>query len=129
MQADGQDRVAGVAGRLRSFRYAGRGVLRLLSEPNARLHALAAFLAIVLGSVLRLSAVEWALVALAIALVLVAEAVNTGIESLADAAVPARHPLVAAAKDLGAAAVLIAALGAVAVAACVFVPHLSELLG
>jgi diacylglycerol kinase (ATP) len=129
MQADGQDRVAGVAGRLRSFRHAGRGVWRLLAEPNARLHTLAAFLAIALGSVLRLPAVEWALVALAIALVLVAEAVNTAIESLADAAVPVQHPLVAAAKDLGAAAVLIAALGAVAVAACVFVPRLSKLLG
>jgi diacylglycerol kinase len=129
MQADDQDRVAGMAGRLQSFRYAGRGVLRLLAEPNARLHALAAFLAVALGSVMRLSAVEWALVALAIALVLAAEALNTALESLADAAVPDRHPLVAAAKDLGAAAVLIAALGAVAVAVCVFVPHLSELLG
>jgi diacylglycerol kinase (ATP) len=129
MQADDQDRVGGVAGRLRSFRYAGRGLMHLLAEPNARLHALAAVLTVVLGAVMRLSALEWALVALAIALVLAAEAVNTGLEALADAAVPARHPLVAAAKDLGAAAVLIAALGAVAVAACVFVPHLSELFG
>ena len=103
--------------------------MHLLAEPNARLHALAAVLTVVLGAVMRLSALEWALVALAIALVLAAEAVNTGLEALADAAVPARHPHVAAAKDLGAAAVLIAALGAVAVAACVFVPHLSELFG
>jgi diacylglycerol kinase (ATP) len=89
----------------------------------------AAFLAVVLGAIVRLSAVEWALVALAIALVFSAEALNTGLESLADVAVPERHPLVAAAKDLGAAAVLLAALGAVAVAACVFVPRLSALLG
>jgi diacylglycerol kinase (ATP) len=129
MQADDQERVGTVAGRLRSFRYAGRGVVRLLAEPNARLHVLAAVLAVALGAVMRLSAVEWALVALAIALVFSAEALNTGLESLADAAVPERHPLVAAAKDLGAAAVLLAALGAVAVAACVFLPHLSALLG
>lgn len=129
MQADDEARVGGVAGRIRSFRYAGRGVVRLLAEPNARLHALAAFLAVALGAVLRLSAVEWALVALTIALVFGAEAVNTGLESLADAAVPERHPLIGAAKDLGAAAVLIAALGAVVVAACVFGPRLLQLVG
>jgi diacylglycerol kinase (ATP) len=111
-----------------SFRHAGRGVARLFAEPNARVHALAAVLAVALGAFVRLSGMEWALVALAIALVFSAEALNTGLESLADAVVPERHPLVGAAKDLGAAAVLLAAVGAVAVAACVFGPHLSRLL-
>lgn len=129
MQADDEARVGGVAGRVQSFRYAGRGIVRLLAEPNARLHALAAFLAVALGAVLQLSAIEWALVALAIALVFAMEALNTGLESLANAAVPERHPLVGAAKDLGAAAVLIAALGAVAIAACVFLPRVMRLLG
>jgi diacylglycerol kinase len=128
MQAGDEERIGGVAGRVRSFRYAGRGVVRLLGEPNARIHAAAAVLVVGLGAVLGLSATEWALVALAVALVFSAEAVNTGLESLADAAVPERHPLVGAAKDLGAAAVLLAALGALAVAACVFVPRLAALL-
>jgi diacylglycerol kinase (ATP) len=129
MQADDEDRIGGVAGRLVSFRHAGRGLIRLFAEPNARVHALAAFLAVALAALLRLSPVEWALVALAIALVFVAEALNTGLESLADAAVPDRHPLVGAAKDLGAAAVLVAALGSLSIAACVFGPRLSRLLG
>jgi diacylglycerol kinase len=129
MQADDHDRIGGVTGRLVSFRHAGRGLVRLFAEPNARVHALAAVLAVALGAFLGLSPVEWALVALAIALVIVAEALNTGLESLADAAVPERHPLVGAAKDLGAASVLVAALGALAIAACVFVPRLSRLLG
>ncbi len=128
MQAD-EERVEGLAGRLRSFRHAGRGVVRLLSEPNARLHVLAAVLAVALGAFVRLSGTEWALVALTIALVFAAEAFNTALESLADAAVPDRHPLVGTAKDLGAAAVLLAALGAVAVGACVFVPHVSRWFG
>jgi diacylglycerol kinase (ATP) len=129
MQAGDEERVGGVAGRILSFRHAGRGVARLFAEPNARVHALAAVLAVALGAFVRLSGMEWALVALAIALVFSAEALNTGLESLADAVVPERHPLVGAAKDLGAAAVLLAAVGAVAVAACVFGPHLSRLLG
>jgi len=129
MHAGNDERAGGLTGRLRSFRYAGRGLARLLGEPNARIHALAAVLAVALGAFVRLSTTEWALVALAIALVFSAEAVNTAVESLADAAVPERHPLVGTAKDLGAAAVLLAALGAVAVGGCVFVPHLSRLLG
>jgi diacylglycerol kinase len=129
MHADKEERVGGVTGRLRSFRYAGRGLARLLAEPNARIHALAAILAVALGAFVELSGMEWGLVALAIALVFAAEAVNTALESLADAAVPSLHPLVGTAKDLGAAAVLLAALGALAVGVCVFVPHLSRLLG
>lgn len=100
-----------------------------MKEPNARVHLLAACLTVALGAFVRLSGGEWALVSLAIALVFTAEALNTALESLADAAVPERHPLVGAAKDLGAAAVLLSALGAVAVAACVFGPHVVRLLG
>lgn len=129
MKAGNEERVGGVAGRVRSFRYAGRGVARLMREPNARLHVLAALLAVALGAYVRLSPVEWALVALAVGLVFAAEAANTALESLADASVPERHPLVGTAKDLGAGAVLLAALAAVAVGVCVYVPHLVNLLG
>jgi diacylglycerol kinase len=127
--SENEERVGGVAGRVRSFRYAGRGFGRLMKEPNARIHALAACAVVALGVFVRLSGLEWALVALSIALVFSAEALNTGLESLADAAVPERHPLVGAAKDLGAAAVLLAAVGAVGVAVCVFGPHVLRLLG
>ncbi|HEX5100659.1 MAG TPA: diacylglycerol kinase family protein [Polyangiaceae bacterium] len=113
--------------RLRSFGHALRGLVRLTRETNARIHALATVVVLWAGYFLQLAALEWALIAFAIGLVLSAEALNTAVESLADAAVPEPHPLVGAAKDLGAAAVLIAALAAVAIAALVLGPHLVTL--
>lgn len=63
----------------------------------------------------RPGAVWVALVALAIGLVLAAEALNASLECLADALHPAHHPLVGAAKDVAAAAVLVASAAAVIV--------------
>ena len=68
-------------------------------------------------TVLRPGAVWVALVVTAGGLVLALEAVNAAIEYLADALHPDHHPLVGAAKDVAAGAVLIAGLTAVVVAA------------
>ncbi len=110
--------------RLQSFVYAGRGVWLLRSEPNARIHLLATAFALIAGAALGLSGLEWALIVVAIALVLTAEALNTAIEQLANALMPNHHPLVGSAKDLGAGAVLIAAVGAAVIGVLVLGPHL-----
>jgi diacylglycerol kinase len=65
---------------------------------------------------------------LAITLVLVVESVNTGIETMCDLISPAQHPLVKRAKDVSAAAVLIAAAGALVIAVLLFGPRLAVLL-
>lgn len=116
-----------IAMRILSFGHALRGLARLTRETNARIHALATVVVLSVSSWLRLAALEWALIAFAIGLVLSAEALNTAVESLADAAVPEHHPLVGTAKDLGAAAVLIAALTATAIAVLVLGPHVVAL--
>ncbi len=79
-----------------------------------RIHAAIAVVIVAGGSLLRLSALSWAVVALAIALVLAAEALNTALEAVVDLVSPADHPLAKRAKDVAAAAVLIASLGAAA---------------
>jgi diacylglycerol kinase len=56
--------------------------------------------------------------------VLILEAINTVIETVCDLVSPSYHPLVKRAKDISAAAVLIAALSAIAVAAVLFLPRL-----
>jgi diacylglycerol kinase len=114
--------------RARSFGFAWCGLGRLFAEPNSKIHAAAALAVLVLAALLHLSPSEWALLVFAVALVFVTEAFNTALESLADAAVPAEHPLVGTAKDLGAAAVLIAALGAALVGALVLGSHLWALI-
>ena len=110
---------------IRSFRYAFAGVLALFqSENNARVHFLAAVAAVVLGILLKLTAVEWALVALCIGGVWGAEAFNTALEKLCDLVSPNIHPQIKAIKDLAAAGVLLVVLGAVVVGIIVFIPKL-----
>jgi diacylglycerol kinase (ATP) len=129
----GRKRMPGASGgwlgrRLQSFRHASRGLGYLLAEPNARIHALVAVLVLALSASVGLSTGEWALIALAVALVLVAEALNTALERLADAAVPTEHPLVGAAKDLAAAGVLLAPVGAAVIGVLVLGPRLWALV-
>lgn len=109
----------------RSFGYALDGLATMVrTQPNFLVHLAAACAALALGLVLQLSPVELALIVLTVALVLALECVNTALEAVCDLASPEFHPLVKRAKDVAAAAVLVAALAALAVAVCVFGPHL-----
>jgi len=103
---------------LRSFRYAFRGLRLCLRERNFRFHvALAAYMFgyLLLYDWFALTRADWAALILATALVLFSEAVNTALEALVDLASPEKHPLAARAKDVGAGAVLVCSIGAVAV--------------
>jgi len=107
--------------RLQSFRYAARGVAAMIrSEPNARIHALAAVLVSAAGFGFGIERGEWLAIVLAIGGVLVAEGFNSAFESLCDVASPGRDSRVERAKDVAAGAVLLAALAALAVGVIVF---------
>ncbi|HWR76697.1 MAG TPA: diacylglycerol kinase family protein [Thiobacillus sp.] len=113
---------------LKSFAYALQGVAFLVrTQPNARLHLLAAVLVCAAGAYVGLRREEWLWITVAIVLVWSAEAFNTALECLADALYPERHPGIGRAKDVAAAAVLIAAVGAVVIGMLVFIPHLADL--
>jgi len=116
-------------GRKKSFGYAIKGLCALYRETNARIHAVATTLVIATGVTLDLTSLDWTLLAIAATVVWVAEALNTALEALSDAAVPEHSPHIAVAKDVAAGAVLLASLGAVAVGLLVFLPHLSSRLG
>jgi len=74
--------------------------------------------AVVAGAVLRLPAAGWAVLFLTIALVVGAELLNAAVESVVDLVSPDDHPLAKRAKDVAAAAVLVAAASAVAIGIC-----------
>ncbi len=93
-------------------------------ESNFKIEVVCAVLAIALGATVQLSAVEFALVAIAIGIVLAAEAFNTALEELCDKLETDHDPRTARIKDLAAAAVLIAAAAALAVGLFIFIPHL-----
>jgi len=88
----------------------------LRHEPSLRAQCAALVAACALLLLTRPGALWWALVALAGAAVLAAELLNTAIEQLADALHPQDSPAIRTVKDCAAGAVLIAALGALAVA-------------
>lgn len=75
-------------------------------------HLVATILVLVMALLLRLTLHEFALLALAITLVLFAELVNTAIEVVVDMVSPEFHPLAQRAKDVAAGAVLLASVGA-----------------
>ncbi|MGA8482247.1 MAG: diacylglycerol kinase family protein [Chthoniobacterales bacterium] len=118
-----------IRNRYRSFRAALRGFgWLILSERHFQLHLVAAVAAILLGLILGLTAVEWAILVVTIGLVLVAEAINTAIEHTIDLTVRQIDPLARTAKDIGAAAVLIAATISVLIGCFLFLPKLIALL-
>lgn len=77
-----------------------------------RVHFIAALVVLLVALFLRVSPIEFALLALSILFVLFAELINTAVEAVVDLASPGFHPLAKTAKDTAAGAVLIAACGA-----------------
>ena len=119
-----------IRGRIRSFRCAFAGVWFILrSQRNAWVHALATVLVVALASAIRLEAIGWALVLIAVAGVWLAEAFNTALEVVSDVIEPQYSPTVRVAKDIGAGAVLFAAINAVVVGMLVLGPPLVDRLG
>lgn len=107
------------------FGYASSGLwYAFRTQINMWVHLALTVLAIALGIVLHISAVEFALIFVAIAGVLIAELFNTVIELCVDLASPDYHPLAKRAKDVAAGAVLLSAILAVVIALFVYVPHL-----
>jgi undecaprenol kinase len=105
-----------------AFRYAFAGLAAAWrSERNLRIHAVVAAAVVVAGAALRLPPAAWAILFLAIALVVSAELLNAAVEAVVDLVSPDDHPLAKRAKDVAAAGVLVAVAGAVAVGICVAV--------
>lgn len=118
-----------ITSRIASFRHAFRGWWYVLkTQRNAWVHAVSATVVLILGLWLGLPARDWAVLILTITMVFAAEFINTAIEAVVDLASPQKHPLAKVGKDVGAAAVLIAALAAVLIGLLILGPPLLEKL-
>ena len=104
-----------------SFNYAIEGIIHVLrTQRNMRIHFGVAVGVLVAALVLNVSRLELIALLLSIAFVLIAEMFNTAIEAAVDVASTSFDPMAKLAKDIGAGAVLIAALNAIAVGYLVF---------
>lgn len=120
---------SGLAKFIAGFGFAFSGLwYAIRTQVNMKVHIALAILALALGIALHISAVEFALVFVAISVVMVAEMFNTVIELCVDLASPSYHPLAKIAKDVAAGAVLLSAILSIIIALFVFGPHLWTLI-
>ncbi|HLA98258.1 MAG TPA: diacylglycerol kinase family protein [Anaerolineales bacterium] len=112
--------------RSRSFRNAFAGwwfVLR--TQRNAWIHAVVSLLVVAVSFWLQLSPHDWAVIIVCIAMVWTAEFINTALEAVVDLASRyEQHELARVGKDVGAAAVLIAAASSVLIGLLILGPPL-----
>ena len=111
--------------RIASFRYAFQGWHHVFrTQQNMWIHGIIATVVFFLALWLRLPAHDWAMLVLTTAMVFAAEFMNTAIEAVVDLASPDKHPLAKIGKDVGAAAVLVAALAAILIGLLILGPPL-----
>ncbi|MEM5775996.1 MAG: diacylglycerol kinase family protein [Anaerolineaceae bacterium] len=111
-----------------SFRFAFAGLgYALRTQKNTWVHLFFTMAAITAGWVLKISALEWAVIVVCIGLVWTAEMMNTAVEAVSDLACSELHPLAKICKDVAAGAVLVAAFTSVVTGLLIFGPPLYRL--
>jgi diacylglycerol kinase len=115
---------------IRSFGFAFAGIGYFFrTQRNAQIELAIGVAACGLALWLRISRMEWAILLLTIASVLILEGLNTALEAAVDLASPDLHPLAKTAKDDSAGMVLIAAVASVGVGLLILGPPLLTRLG
>ena len=111
--------------RIRSLGYALAGWLYMLRhQKNIRLQTLLTAALFMLALWLDIHTSEWALLILAAAVVWIAEFINAALEAAVNLAIREYHPMAKVAKDVAAAAVLLAVLTLLLVAGFILGPPL-----
>lgn len=112
----------------KSFGYAWEGILiAIRREPNFRIHLILGFITIFMGVALGLNQQEWLLLVFVISFVLILELINTALEAIVNLVSPKIKPQAKIAKDVSAAAVLIAAFVSLLVGVILFLPKIANL--
>lgn len=107
---------------LRKFLYALNGmVYTIKTELNMKIHLTISCVVILFGIYQGLEPWEWAVLVLAIGLVLITETINTALESAVDIYCDTYHPLAKLTKDIAAGAVLISAIIAAILGVVIFI--------
>jgi diacylglycerol kinase (ATP) len=116
--------------RLASFRFAFSGWWHVIrTQRNAWIHTVISVAVIVVSFWLQISSHDWAVIMVAIALVWIAEFLNTALEAVVDLASPQNSHLAKVGKDVGAAAVMIAAATSIIIGFLILGPPLWAYLG
>lgn len=115
-------------GRIKSIKYALKGVwLLITTEDSIKVQVFFALLAIIIGFIFNISSTEWMCQLLVIGLVLIAEALNTAIEKVADFIHPNYNKKIGFLKDIAAGAPAIAAIISLIIGGIIYIPKILEI--
>lgn len=113
----------------KSFQYAIAGIIYAFkNENNFRFHFILAIFVLLASWYFKITKTEWMFIVLTIVFVLTLELINTMFECMVDILEPRFHQYVKNIKDIMAAAVFVAALGAAVTGALIFAPRILLLL-
>ncbi len=110
---------------LKSFQYAIEGLIYAFKEHSSfKIEVIAAVMVMIAGLFFKVSRGEWLILILLIFSVLVAELLNTAVETALDYLAKEHHVDVKIAKDVAAGAVFLLSLGSVAIGLVIFLPYI-----
>lgn len=115
---------------LKSYSYALKGLIKTFrEEQNLKIQTLASLAVLFLGIYFSISRLEWAILTLAVCLVLTAEITNSAVERVTDVLKPRINTYVKEIKDIMAAAVLLSSIAAIIVGVVIFWPYAYKFFG
>lgn len=122
-------KVYGIGRFFRSVKYSLSGLVYAYRyEQSLWLHGLATILAIIMGLIFKIKLSEWAIIFIALGIILALELINTSIEAAVDLTTTKIHPLAKIAKDCGSAASFVMSIVSLVISLFVFGPYLMEIL-
>lgn len=114
-----------VRNRIKSVGFAVRGALLLIrTEASIKVQVFLAIIMTAAGFYFDISAVEWILQVLAIALVMGIEGLNTAVEKISDYVQPEFDKRIGLIKDVSAGAVMLVSVGAIIVGFIIYLPKI-----
>ena len=114
----------GIKRTLRTFKYSLAGLMYAYkNEQSMWIHAIGSLFTITLGFIYHLKLAEWAIIFIALGVILASELINTAIEAAVDLCTLEIHPLAKIAKDCGSAATFVLTLVSIVICLFVFVPY------
>ncbi|WBX75343.1 diacylglycerol kinase family protein [Tenacibaculum ovolyticum] len=118
-----------IRGRLRSITFALKGMwLLITTEDSIKAQLFFGLMATFLGFYFNISMTEWMIQCMLIGMILVAEALNTAIEKVADFIHPDYHEKIGFIKDIAAGGPAFAALASLIIAGIIYIPKIIAIL-
>ncbi len=115
--------------RLKGITYSFKGILILITtEDSIKAQFFIGLFITLFGFIFNISAIEWMIQLTIIGVVLVAEALNTAVEKIADFIHPEYHNKIGVIKDVAAGAAGFAAIISIIIGCIIYIPKIMNLL-